>query len=322
MVRNVLLLGGSGFVGTSVANRLSAAGVNVTIASRRRERGKANIMLPQVEVVEAGDYSAATLERLLAGKDAVINLVGVLHDRDSRLPYGHGFAAAHVELPKRLLAAMRQSGVRRLLHMSALGADPHGGSEYLRSKGDGEALVLAAADELDVTVFKPSVIFGPGDRFLNTFARIFRLAPSFSAGGLRARLQPVYVGDVADALVSAIERRDTFGMSYQLGGPKIYTLREIVEYVRDLGGFHGKKIKELSDFMAYLQAGLLWLLPNPPLSPDNLRTLEKDSVVSTNRRPYPGWNPTPLEAIAPTYIAKASPRGRLDDFRCQAGRQG
>lgn len=320
MIKNVLLLGGSGFVGTSIANRLSSAGVNVTIPSRRRERGKANIMLPQVEVVEASVHDEAALVELMRGQDAVINLVGVLHDHDSQIPYGKGFGAAHVELPKKIVAAMKQAGVRRLVHMSALGADPQGCSEYLRSKGEGEAIVMAAAGELDVTVFRPSVIFGANDAFLNTFARIFKLAPSFSSGGMKAKFQPVHVGDVADAFVGCLANRATFGQRYELCGPKVYTLRELLEYVRELTGNQHKKIKELSDLWAYLQAGILWLLPNPPLSPDNLRSMDADNVASVDGLIYPGWNPTPLEAVAPTYLGKVSPKAKLDDFRYLAGR--
>jgi len=320
MIRNVLLLGGSGFVGTWIANRLSQAGVSVTIPTRRRERNKANIMLPQVEVVEANINDERQLAGLMRGQDAVINLVGVLHDHDSRLPYGKGFAAAHVELPKKILAAMKAAGVRRLLHMSALGADPDGCSEYQRSKGDGEAAVMAAAGELDVTVFRPSVIFGVGDNFLNTFATILKLAPFFASGGMRAKFQPVWVGDVADAFVAAIADRDTFGQRYELCGPKVYTLRELVEYVRDLTGQSRKKVKELSDFWAYLQAGLLWLLPNPPMSPDNLRSMDRDNVASADGQSFPGWNPQPLEAIAPSYLGKVAPKSKLDDFRLHARR--
>jgi len=320
MIKNVLLLGGSGFVGTWIANRLSKAGVSVTIPTRRRERNKANIMLPQVEVVEADINDPATLVELMRGQDAVINLVGILHDHDSRLPYGKAFGAAHVELPKKIVAAMKAAGVRRLLHMSALGADAQGCSEYIRSKGEGEAAVMAAAGDLDITVFRPSVIFGIGDRFLNTFAKVLKLAPSFASGGMKAKFQPVYVANVADAFVAAIENIATFGQRYDLYGPKVYTLRELVEYVRDLTGNQHKKVKELSDLWAYLQAGLLWLLPNPPMSPDNLRSMDVDNIATEDSNAFPGWNPTPLEAVAPTYLGKVAPKSKLDDFRFHAGR--
>lgn len=319
MIKNVLLLGGGGFVGTWVANRLSSLGMNVTIPTRRRERHKANIMLPTVEVVEADIHDPATLVELMRGQDAVINLVGVLHDHDSRLPYGKGFAAAHVELPRKIVAAMQQAGLRRLVHLSALGADAGGPSEYLRSKGEGEAVVLAAAGALDVTVFRPSVIFGVGDKFLNTFARILKVAPVFAAGGLDARFQPVYAGDVADAIVACLGNVATYGQAYELCGPKVYTLRQLVEYVSLLTG-QRRRIVALNDFWAYLQAGLLWLLPEPPLSPDNLRSMEVDNVASADGRVYPGWQPAALEAVAPTYLGRVLPKTKLDAFRAHAGR--
>ncbi len=319
MIKNVLLLGGSGFVGTWIANRLSAMGVRVTIPTRRRERNKANIMLPTVEVVEANIHDEDALVGLMRDQDAVINLVGILHDRDSRLPYGKGFEAAHAELPKKIVAAMKRAGVRRLVHMSALGADVNGPSEYLRSKGVGEAAVLAAAADLDITVFRPSVIFGIGDKFLNTFASVLKLAPFFAAGSLDTRFQPVYAGDVADAFVACISDAKTFGQAYELCGPKVYTFRELIEYVGATTG-HKRPVFELNDLFAYLQAGLLWLLPDPPMSPDNLRSMEKDSVASAEGLQYPGWKPAALEAIAPTYLGKVAPKAKLDGFRYHAGR--
>lgn len=319
MIKNVLLLGGSGFVGTWIANRLSQMGVRVTIPTRRRERNKANIMLPQVDVVEANINDESVLLELVRGKDAVINLVGILHDHDSQLPYGRGFGAAHAELPKKVITAMKQAGVRRLLHMSALGADVDGCSEYLRSKGEGEAAVMAAATELDVTVFRPSVIFGVGDNFLTTFASILKLVPVFASGGMTAKFQPVYAGNVADAFVSSLNDIKTFGQRYELCGPKVYTLRELVEYVGEVSG-NKRPVRQLNDFWAYLQAGLLWLLPNPPMSPDNLRSMDADNVASPDGQTYPGWNPAALEAIAPTYIGKVAPKAKLDGFRFHAGR--
>jgi uncharacterized protein YbjT (DUF2867 family) len=191
-LENVLLIGGSGFVGGWIASRLSERGVRVTIPTRHRENTKKLIMLPTVSMVEANVHDPKVLVQLMQGQDAVINLVGILHDSDSRLPYGKGFAAAHVDLPRKIVAAMRESGVNRLVHMSALKAALDAPSEYLCSKGEGETLVRAAMDELDVTVFRPSVIFGPDDAFLNMFAKLIKLFPILPLGGgtgtLSARL--------------------------------------------------------------------------------------------------------------------------------------
>ena len=319
-IKNVLLLGGSGFVGTYIVNRLAQQGIEVTVPTRRRERTKALIMQPGVEMPEANIHCQETLTELMRGHDAVINLVGILHSRDVKLPYSEDFAKAHVELPKKVIAACKASGVRRLVHMSALKANPKGPSEYLASKGDGEALVMAAAGELDVTVFRPSVIFGYGDSFLSMFAKVLKAAPVFPLGFGHARFQPVWVADVADAFVDCLSKVDAFGQAYDLVGPNVYTLRELVDYTASLTRSSARVIS-LSEGWAYLQAGLMWLAPKPLMSPDNLRSMQVDSVCEGGDCHAPAnWQPTPVEAIAPTYIARNTPKGKLDSFRFRAGR--
>jgi NADH dehydrogenase len=317
--KKVLLLGGSGFVGTYIANRLSQRGYEVTVPTRRRERTKALIIQPGIDMPEANIHCEQTLLELVRGKDAVINLVGILHSRDVQLPYSRDFAQAHVELPKKIVAACKAAGVRRLVHMSALKADSKGPSEYLCSKGDGEAVVLAAKDDLDITVFRPSVIFGLGDSFLNTFASALRKLPVFPLGFGHARFQPVWAADVADAFVDSLNDVSTFGQAYDLVGPKAYTLRELVDYTARLVRSHASIIA-LSEGWAYLQAGLMWLAPQPILSPDNLRSMQVDSVCDGNCHQPAGWQPTALEAVAPSYIAHNTPKGKLDSFRFRAGR--
>lgn len=318
-IKKVLLLGGSGFIGTYIANRLSQRGIEVTIPTRRRERSKALIIQPGVEMPEADINCEKTLTELMRGHDAVINLVGILHSRDVVLPYSRDFAEAHVELPKKIIAACKANGVRRLVHMSALNADSNGPSEYLRSKGDGEAVVLAAQGELDITVFRPSVIFGLGDSFLSMFANILKKVPFFPLGFGHARFQPVWAADVADAFVDSLSDVNTYGQAYELAGPKVYTLRELVDYAKELTG-SSATIVPLSEGWAYLQAGLMWLAPSPMLSPDNLRSMQKDSVCEGAAKVPANWHPTALEAIAPTYIALNTPKGKLDSFRYRAGR--
>lgn len=320
-LKNILLIGGSGFIGGVIANRLAQRGIRVTIPTRRRDNSKRLILLPTVDMVEANVHDPQVLAHLMRRQDAVINLVGILHDHDSRLPYGKGFAAAHVELPKKILTAMQETGVRRLLHMSALQAAIDAPSEYLRSKGEGEAAVLAAGarGELDVTVFRPSVVFGPGDAFLNRFAKLLKCLPCIPLGNADARFQPVYVGDVADAFVASLDNTATFGEAYELCGPKVYTLRELVEYVGVLTGKR-RPVVALPEGLAYLQAGLLWLLPNPPLSPDNLRSMTVPNVTDGMHN-YPGWQAHALEAIAPSYLAPSiQPKLRFDSYRHRAGR--
>jgi len=318
-IKKVLLLGGSGFVGTAIANRLSDRGISVTIPTRRHERSRASLMLPNVEVVSANIHCTETLNRLVRGHDAVINLVGILHSRDVEFPYSRDFAEAHVELPKKIVAACKAAGVRRLVQMSALKAKPEGPSEYLASKAAGEQVVLAAQGTLDITVFRPSVIFGLGDSFLTMFSDVLKTLPVFPLGFGHARFQPVWVGDVADAFVNSLENSATFGHAYDLCGPKTYTLREMVEYTAKLSN-RSARIVPLCDALAYLQAGLMWLAPKPLMSPDNLRSLQVDSVWEAGMQAYPGWKPTALEAVAPTYIARQVAKGRLDSFRHHAGR--
>ena len=318
-IKKVLLLGGSGFIGTYIANRLSQRGIEVTVPSRRRERNKALIIQPGVDVVQANIHCEKTLTALMQGQDAVINLVGILHSSDVQIPYSADFAKAHVELPKKIVAACKASGVRRLLHMSALKADPKGPSEYLASKGDGEAIVLAAKNELDITVFRPSVIFGLGDSFLSMFAKVLKNLPFFPLGFGHARFQPVWAADVADAFVDALDDNTTFGQAYDLVGPKVYTLRELVDYTAELTRSNARIIA-LSEGWAYLQAGLMWLAPEPMMSPDNLRSMQVDSVAEGVCNPPAHWKPTALESIAPTYIAQNTPKGKMDSFRFRAGR--
>ncbi len=318
-IKKVLLLGGSGYVGTYIVNRLSQRGIEVTVPTRRRERTKALIMQPGVEMPEANIHCEETLVELMRGHDAVINLVGILHSRDVKFPYSQDFADAHVELPKKIVAACKATGVRRLVHMSALHARPKAPSEYLASKGEGEAIVMAAKNELDVTVFRPSVIFGLGDSFITMFANVLKKLPFFPLGFGHARFQPVWAADVADAFVDCLGDAATVGQAYDLVGPKIYTLRELVDYTAELCGSTAKIIP-LSEGLSYLQAGLMWLAPKPLMSPDNLRSMQVDSICEGSCNLPANWHPTALEAIAPSYVALNTPKGKLDSFRFRSGR--
>ena len=321
-IKHVLLIGGSGFVGGWLAGRLSERGIRVTVPTRRRDNNKRLTMLPRVSLVEADVHDPQVLLGLMPGVDAVINLAGILHDNSSGASYGKRFAAAHVELPAKIVAAMQQAGVRRLLHMSALKAAADAPSAYLRSKAAGEAAVLAAAaaGSLDVTIFRPSVIFGRGDAFLTTFAGLLRCLPVLPLAGAGARFQPVYVGDVVDAFADALKDASTFGQIYELGGPKAYTLRGLVEYVAGLLG-QPRLVVELPAALGYLQARLMSLLPNPKMSPDNLRSMQVDNLVDGQHN-FPGWQPQALEAVAPTYLLPARAKQRFDGYRAHAGRGG
>jgi uncharacterized protein YbjT (DUF2867 family) len=227
---NVLVVGGAGFIGRHVVNLLAARGIRATVPTRRRDRAKHLILLPTVEVIETNVNATGVLERLVAQCDAVINLAGVLHSRpagagsEAGRRFGQDFFETHVELPQHIVSACRAAGVKRLLHMSALGASRGAPSEYLRSKGAGEEVVLAA-DDLAVTVFRPSTVFGPEDRFLNLFAKFAAITPVLAIACPDARFQPVYVGDVAQAFVCSLNERDAIGKSYDLCGPPTGAVR-------------------------------------------------------------------------------------------------
>ena len=306
LINDVCVLGGSGFIGGHVCQQLAARGLRVIVPTRNRERAKSLILLPTAEVVTADVHDPGTLKRLVRGCDAVINLVGVLHDGSGK----GGFRQAHVDLARKVVEACRQTGVRRLLHMSALNADPKGPSDYLRSKGEAERLVRESG--LDYTLFRPSVVFGREDSFLNLFASLQRVLPVVLLGSADARFQPVYAGDVARAYVESLTRIESFGRSYDLVGPRTYTLRELVRYVGELTG-HRRPVIGLGKRLSYLQAAAMELLPFKLLTRDNVRSMSVDSV-SPSALPF-GLIPTPLEAVAPGWLAQRTPRNRYHAFR-------
>jgi NADH dehydrogenase len=307
----IAVIGGSGFVGRHVCQQLAASGYRVRVPTRDRERAKSLILLPTVDVVRADIHDPAALAGLLRGCDAVINLVGVLHD--ARGP--RGFAAAHVELASKLVAACREAGVRRLLQMSALAAAADAPSAYLRSKGEAERIVRDSG--LDWTIFRPSVIFGPEDSFLNLFAGLLRLLPVLALASPQARFQPVYVGDVATAFAHALSDVASIGRSYDLCGPRRYTLRELVTWVgRTIG--RPRPVIGLNRSLSYCQAFAMELLPVKLMTRDNLRSMEIDSV-SDNSFPF-GIRPQSLEALAPCWLVTETPRARYDRMRSRAGR--
>jgi len=319
---NVLVVGGAGFVGRHLVAALAARGCRVTVATRRRERAKHLFLLPTVEVVEDDVNLPRVLKRLTAGRDTVINLAGVLHSRRGRRDecgsndYGPDFARVHVELAQAVVGACRAAGVKRLLHMSALGADPKAPSEYLRSKGVGERAALAAED-LAVTVFRPSVIFGPEDSFLNLFALLAKFLPVIVLACPQARFQPVHVGDVVQAFLAALDERGSQARRYDLGGPRQYTLRELVVLVCAITG-RRRLIFGLGERLSMAQARMLELLPVKLMTRDNVRSMQVPSVCST---PFPfGIEPAALEALAPSWLAPAGPRERYPALRTHARR--
>lgn len=311
-INNICVVGGSGFVGQHIAHLFAAKGINLRIPTRHRERAKSLLVLPTVDVIEADVHDHKVLDQLFVGIDAVINLVGIL-DGD--------FISAHVELPKKIVAACKRNGVSRLLHVSALNADINGVSAYLRSKGKGERIIIES--DLKTTIFRPSVIFGSGDSFLNLFASLVRRLPVLPLASPNSKFQPVFVEDAVKAIAASLSNPSTFGQSYDLCGPKIYSLRQIVEYVSTITK-HNLNVIGLNDWLSYLQAIILEFLPGKLMTRDNYLSMKLDSICDCNHENVMTAvfeiHPTEMEEVAPLYLAHNMPRERYSSFRDRAGR--
>ena len=313
-IGSVCIVGGSGFVGRAIADHLAPEGVRVRVITRSRPRAMALAVLPTVELVVADPHDTAALARAFENMDAVINLVGILHETGRQ-----SFQACHVELPRKVVEACHSAGVRHLVHMSSLGASAKGPSEYQRSKAAGEEEIRRSAGILPFTIFRPSVIFGADDRFLNTFATIVRLMPVILLGGARTRFQPIWVEDVARCFADAAGNPRAFGQTFELAGPRTYTLEELVRVVARMLGKR-RVVVPLPDALARLQAFTLEHLPGKLMTRDNLRSMQVDNVSS---QPFPevfGFRPSPLEAVVPEYLAASAARARYDRYRHHAGR--
>ena len=343
-IERICILGGSGFVGTQLVSQLAARGLMVRVLSHRRETAKELILLPKVEVIEADVHDQQELIRHFRGMDAVINLVGILHESKVGrvdLPSARrgDFQKVHIELPRKVIHACGESGVHRLLHMSALGAHPNSRSAYQRSKGIAEALVREAGMQhvehenwylngpklihgygLNVTIFRPSVIFGRGDSFLSMFAKLLKLSPVLPLAGASARFAPVHVDDVARAFADSLDNPATYGQTYELCGPKVYTLQELVRYVGEVTGAR-RSIIPLGDGLSYLQAWALEFKPGKKLmTRDNFYAMSVDNVCGGGWPTVFDFQPAALEAIAPEYLRADTPRARYESYRENAGR--
>ncbi len=311
--RVVTVFGGSGFIGRHLIGRLARQDWIVRVAVRRPSR--AGFLKPvgdvgQITPIRAPLQDPIAVESAVAGADAVINLVGILYERGPQ-----SFAAVHARGAQTVAAAATAAGVERLVQVSALGADLHGAADYARSKGAGEAAVRTAFPR--AVILRPSVVFGPEDDFFNRFATIARISPVLPLiGGGGTRFQPVYVGDVADAIAKTVLDPACAGRTYELGGPHIYTFKELMELL--LRQIHRRRLLVPWPFaLAELQATFFELLPVPPLTRDQVRLLRRDNVVTEGALTLAdlGIAATAAEVILPTYLDRHRPRGRFDQTR-------
>ena len=311
MTSNICVLGGTGFVGTELVTRLVRAGYWVRVPTRSSGHGQHLRVLSTVELVTANVHDPRTLGQLLAGMDAVINLIGILNQSGRTT-----FQSVHADLAAKLIAAARNAKVRRLLQMSAAGADrERGPSRYLRSKGEAENLIRAAAAHLDFTIFRPSVIFGPRDSLTNRFAALLRLPGAvLPLARSQARFAPVYVGDVADAFARTLEDRGSFGEIYELCGPQILTLEQLVRLTAAVARLPCH-ILRLPDVLGYLQAAVLGLVPGKPFSLDNFHSLSRDSVCTQDGLARLGISPSHMMALLPFYLGPFTASTELNTAR-------
>lgn len=314
---SICILGGTGFVGTRLVSRLIKEGGRVSVLSRDREQHKHLLVLPGLTIENCDVYDEAQLSERFRGKDVVVNLVGILNERGFG---GSGFRRAHVELTRGILQAARSAGVARLLHVSALNAGPEAPSHYLRTKGEAERLIRAESAHLDWTIFQPSVIFGPRDSFLNRFAALLGTVPLvFPLARPGARFQPVFVDDVIEALMRCLHGGACGHRTIQLGGPEVFTLRDIVATVARLTG-RRRWIIGLPDALARVQGLAMDFVPGRPFSTDNYRSLTIDSVCTENGFASLGIKPQSMMAAARQYLGAQEDNARLSRDRAGAGR--
>lgn len=298
-IKKVCIIGGTGFVGHHLISKLANAGIACRIPARRPHRYR-NLEVQQgCELTTLGKFDIESLKSHFSGCDAVINLLGILNESQSC-----SFEEIHVEAPRKIMEAALQSDVKRLLHMSALNADEaDGASNYLKSKGKGENLMLSPnTGSLKVTTFRPSVIFGDNDSFINRFSQLLMIPGPLPLACADAKFSPVYVGDVTAAFLQALTDASTFGKSYELCGPRTLTLREIVEYVAQIKGLH-KSVIGLGDAMSRLQAKILGVMPGKPFTMDNYNSLQQPSVCTHNGLQQLGIKATDMDAIVPQMLS-------------------
>lgn len=312
MALRLSIIGGSGFVGRAIvdaARDLDPREFKITVACRHPERSR-DLMVEGAHLLYADIVDGTGLAKAVQDADCVVNLVGLLFEKGR-----YTFQAVHVEGTKNVLKACQEAGVKQYLHMSALGADPTSPSRYARTKAEAEELVRNST--LNWTIFRPSIIYGPRDSFFNKFKAMSRFSPVLPVIEGNTRFQPIWVEDVARAFVQSIDKHKVAGQCFELGGPRIYTFRELLEYLMQCLN-RRRLLVPVPRPMARILAAILQYLPNPPLTPDQLILLQKDNIVHGPAYPEVFGKPAALEDILPSYITGGQAdwlQHRLDESR-------
>ena len=302
LIKKIAILGGTGFVGQSLCNRLSKDGYKLKVPTRNREYNRDNlILLPNLELIETDIHNSDDLKELLIDCDAVINLVGILNEKRNN---GKGFRKVHVELVKNLISICKVHGIRRILQISALGADAKNGkSFYLKTKGEAEKLLHSNSVGIKTTILKPSVIFGKKDSFFNRFAKLLKICPFFfPLACYKTKFSPIYVLDVVEMIAKSINDPNSYNKSYQLCGPKTYSLKNLISFTSETLDLKCVIIP-LNNTLSYIQARVFDFLPNKPFSTDNYLSAQTDSICECNDLFRYNIKPTAIEDIVPQYLA-------------------
>ena len=302
LIKKIAILGGTGFVGQSLCNRLSKDGYKLKVPTRNREYNRDNlILLPNLELIETDIHNSDDLKELLIDCDAVINLVGILNEKRNN---GKGFRKVHVELVKNLISICKVHGIRRILQISALGADAKNGkSFYLKTKGEAEKLLRSNSVGIKTTILKPSVIFGKKDSFFNRFAKLLKICPFFfPLACYKTKFSPIYVLDVVEMIAKSINDPNSYNKSYQLCGPKNYSLKNLISFTSETLDLKCVIIP-LNNTLSYFQARVFDFLPNKPFSTDNYLSAQTDSICECNDLFRYNIKPTAIEDIVPQYLA-------------------
>ena len=320
LINRIAILGGTGFVGHSLCNRLAREGYKLKVLTRNREYNRDNlILLPELDLVETNIHDPNQLEQQTSDCDVVINLVGILNEKGNN---GSGFEHVHVSLVEKLLHACEKNGIKRLLQMSALNADAENGkSHYLRTKGKAEDILHSNTSGVNVTSFRPSVIFGRDDSFFNRFANLLKISPLFFPLACHdTKFAPVYVLDVVEIMVRSLTDPESYDKKYQLCGPKVYSLKELVEYTANVMDLN-RTIIPLNDILSRIQATIFDFVPGKPFSTDNYLSAKTDSICEGHDLAMFGIETTPIESIVPRHLKRKNFRSNYSIFRSASRRQ-